>query len=124
MIFSNRLKGLALTLLLAVVSLQLQAQDKMLTMEDAIINPALQPENLRQLSWVAGSDNFTYVKDNNLLRGAAKSTKHATIVTLDKLNSALQAAGSKEIKSFPAVQWKDANTMVLNLQGKIFNYDL
>ncbi|MEJ8758297.1 S9 family peptidase [Pontibacter sp. H259] len=124
MIFSNRLKGLAFTFLLAASSLQAQAQGKMLTMEDAIINPALQPENLRQLSWVTGSDDFTYVKENALVRGNAKSTKHATILTVDKLSAAIQAAGGKEVKSFPAVQWKDANTLVLNLQGKIFNYDL
>jgi len=124
MILYNRFKGLAFALLLAVVSLQLQAQDKMLTMEDAIINPALQPENLRQLNWVAGSDDFTFVKDNALVRGNAKSTKHTTILTVDKLSAALQAAGGKEVKSFPAVQWNDANTLVLNLQGKIFNYNL
>ncbi|MBB6612148.1 S9 family peptidase [Pontibacter sp. Tf4] len=124
MIFSNRLKGLAFTMLLAVATLQAQAQDKMLTMEDAIINPALQPENLRQLNWVAGSDDFTFVKDNALVRGNAKSTKHNTILTVDKLSAAIQAAGGKEVKSFPAVQWKDANTLVLNLQGKIFNYNL
>jgi dipeptidyl-peptidase 4 len=124
MIFSNRLKGLAFTFLLAVAALQLQAQDKMLTMEDAIINPALQPENLRQLNWVAGSDDFTYVKDNALVRGSAKSTKHKTILAVDKLSAALQAAGAKEVKSFPAVLWQDAHTMVLNLQGKIFNYNL
>ncbi|WP_255481254.1 S9 family peptidase [Pontibacter sp. Tf4] len=111
-------------MLLAVATLQAQAQDKMLTMEDAIINPALQPENLRQLNWVAGSDDFTFVKDNALVRGNAKSTKHNTILTVDKLSAAIQAAGGKEVKSFPAVQWKDANTLVLNLQGKIFNYNL
>ncbi|WP_202923336.1 S9 family peptidase [Pontibacter pudoricolor] len=124
MIFSNRLKGLAFTFLLAVAALQLQAQDKMLTMEDAIINPALQPENLRQLNWVAGSDDFTYVKDNALIRGNAKSTKRNTILTVDKLSTAIQAAGGKEVKSFPAVQWQDANTMVLNLQGRIYTYNL
>ncbi|MER2995922.1 S9 family peptidase [Pontibacter populi] len=124
MIFSNRLKGLAFTFLLAAASLQVQAQDKMLTMEDAIINPALQPENLRQLSWVAGSDDFTYVKDNALVRGNAKSSKRTTILTVDKLSAAIQGAGGKEVKSFPAVQWKDANTLVLNMQGKVYNYNL
>ncbi len=124
MIFSNRLKGLAFTFLMAAASLQVQAQDKMLTMEDAIINPALQPENLRQLSWVAGTDDFTYVKDNTLIRGSAKSTKHKTILTVDKLSVALQAAGGKEVKNFPGVQWKDANTFIVDAQGKIFNYNL
>ncbi|MBC5773742.1 S9 family peptidase [Pontibacter sp. KCTC 32443] len=124
MIFLNRIKGLALTLVLAATTLQLQAQEKMLTMEDAVINPALQPENLRQLTWVEGTDDFTYVKDNSLLRGKATSTKHTPILTLVNLNTALQAAGAKEVKNFPMVQWKDANTLVLDVQGKIFNYNL
>lgn len=36
------------------------AQQKMLTMEDALINPKLTPQNLRILQWVEGTSDYTY----------------------------------------------------------------
>ncbi len=128
MTLSNHLKGLAFVFALVVASLQLQAQDKMLTMEDAIINPALQPENLRQLSWITGTNDFSYIKQNNgesvLKRGTASSSKQEEALKLSKLSSALEAAGAQKLKSFPALQWADATTLVLNTQNTIYRYNL
>ena len=112
----------------AAATLQLQAQDKMLTMEDAIINPALQPENLRQLTWIAGTNDYTYVKQNNgeqaLMRGNAAAGKEGQLLSINTLSTALEAAGAKKLTNFPAVQWADANTMVLNTQNTVYHYNL
>ncbi|MBC5993438.1 S9 family peptidase [Pontibacter cellulosilyticus] len=128
MIISNQLKRFAFLFVLVAASLQAQAQDKMLTMEDAIINPALQPENLRQLTWMVGSDDYTYIKQNNgeqvLMRGNAAGGKESELLALSKLSSALEGAGAKKLNSFPQVQWADANTMVLNTQYTVYHYNL
>ncbi|MFD2245807.1 S9 family peptidase [Pontibacter ruber] len=117
-------RRLTLFALLVLASLQLQAQGKLLSMEDAVINPALQPENLRQLTWVAGTDEYTFVKDNDLVRGKATSSKQTTLLTLDKLSSALEAAGAQPVKSFPVIEWVSGNIFVVNLQNNVYRYDL
>ena len=53
-------RKLTFLIVLLATSLEAQAQGKLLTMEDAILNTSLQPENLKQLSWVAGTDDFVY----------------------------------------------------------------
>ncbi|WP_242927488.1 S9 family peptidase [Pontibacter vulgaris] len=126
--FQNHFKRFALFALLLTAALQLQAQDKMLTMEDAIINPALNPENLRQLNWIKGTDDFSYLKQNGkeaiLMRGNAKASKQQEILTLTKLNTALQAAGAEVLKGFPQVQWVDGSTFIFTAQNKVYKYDL
>ncbi|ARS34148.1 S9 family peptidase [Pontibacter actiniarum] len=121
-------KRLALLLLLVAATLQLQAQDKQLTMEDAIINPTLLPENMQQLRWVAGTDDFTYIRENNgtkaLVRGSATSKNQRDILTLQQLSAAVEAVGADKLNSFPVLHWRDANTFVINAQNSIFQYDL
>lgn len=116
-------KRIALLFVLLAAALQLQAQDKMLTMQDAISNPALQPENLRQLTWVTGTDAYTYLKgqgnDQVLMRGNA--TSQATeLITLSQLSAALEVAGGKAISSFPALYWVNADAFVTITQHKVF----
>ncbi|WP_299759969.1 S9 family peptidase [uncultured Pontibacter sp.] len=121
-------KRLALLLLLAVATLPLHAQNKALTMEDAILNTALQPQNLRQLGWVAGTNDFTYISQNNgdqqLVRGSATSSKKRSILALQKLSAAVEAAGAEKLSSFPALYWRDGSNFVMQVQNKIVAYDL
>lgn len=128
MIISHHYRRLTLFFVLMAATLQLQAQNKMLTMEDAITNPALLPENLRQLTWVAGTDDFSYVKQTNgeqvLMRGSAKSPRQTELLPLSKLSSALEAAGAEKLNSYPILHWADGNSFVINTQNKIYRYDL
>ncbi|RAU82354.1 S9 family peptidase [Pontibacter arcticus] len=121
-------KRLAFLFILLATTLQAQSQGKMLTMEDAVINPALQPENLRQLSWIPGTDDFVYLKQSNgeqvLVRGKATSTKQENLLALTKLSSALEANGATKLKSFPQMSWADANTMVFVAENKVYHYNL
>lgn len=122
------MKRLAFLALFLVMTLPVQAQQKMLTMEDAVINPALQPENLRQLSWIAGTSDYTYLQPNGnetvLMRGSAASSKQQQILTLGQLSKALEAAGTQPLNSFPQLQWKSGNNLILNTQNKVYSYDL
>lgn len=128
MLISYLQKRLCLLLLLVVATVPLQAQDKVLTMEDAVINPALQPQNLRQLVWVAGTSDFTYIKADNgnqaLVRGNATSSKQQDILTLEQLNAAITATGAEKLSSFPALSWRDGSNFLMDVQNRIIGYDL
>ncbi|MCB2408278.1 S9 family peptidase [Hymenobacter lucidus] len=118
------LVGLAL-----VLQLPAQAQQKQLTMEDAFLNRALQPQNLRQLTWLPGSnDEFAYVRATNgqdeLVRGTAGTDKLTPAVPLTQLSTALKAAGADEAKSFPAVQWLNATTLLVTSKNQVYRYDV
>ncbi|WP_439879992.1 S9 family peptidase [Pontibacter sp. MBLB2868] len=128
MTFANHFRRVTLLFVLLAATLHLQAQDKLLTMEDAITNSALQPENLRQLTWIAGTDDYSFIKQNNgeqvLMRGSAKSARPTEILNLNTLNSSLTATGAEKLKSFPEITWADGNSFVINAQNKIYRYNL
>ncbi|WP_161888763.1 S9 family peptidase [Pontibacter russatus] len=121
-------RKLAFLIVLLAASLQAQAQGKLLTMQDAILNSNLQPENLKQLSWVAGTDDFVYIDQQDsaavLMRGSATSTKRIQALTLGKLSKALEAAGAQQLSSFPALHWADGNTLAMEVQHKLYKYNL
>ncbi|MCB2377751.1 S9 family peptidase [Hymenobacter sp. BT635] len=119
---------LALLLGLALVlQLPARAQQKLLTMEDAFLNRSLQPQNLRQLTWIPGSnDEYSYVRttggQDELVRGAATTDKLTTAVPVAQLSAALKAAGADEAKAFPAVQWLNAGTLLVTSKGQVYGY--
>ncbi|AKD03527.1 S9 family peptidase [Pontibacter korlensis] len=121
-------KRLALLLLLLTATLQLQAQKKELTMEDAILNPALQPQNLRQLDWIANSNDYAYIRQSNgeatLVHGSATSSKQRDIMTLQQLSAAVEATGAEKLSSFPALHWRDGGSFVIDVQNRIMEYEL
>ncbi|TGE29611.1 S9 family peptidase [Hymenobacter metallicola] len=120
-----------LTLLLGLallLQLPARAQQQRLTMEDAFLNRSLQPQNLRQLTWIPGSDDeFSYVRttsgQDELVRGAASTGQATTGVALPQLNAALQTAGAEEFKAFPTVQWLAAGTLLVTQKNQVFRYD-
>ncbi|TGE25418.1 S9 family peptidase [Hymenobacter aquaticus] len=121
---------LALLFVLALVGqLPARAQQKLLTMEDAFLNRSLQPQNLRQLTWIPGSnDEYSYVRatggQDELVRGAATTSQPTAVVPLTRLSAALQAAGGAEVKAFPAVQWLNGAAFVLTSNGQVYRYDV
>ncbi|RYU82129.1 S9 family peptidase [Hymenobacter persicinus] len=105
-----------------------QAQQQRLTMEDAFLNRSLQPQNLRQLTWIPGSnDEFSFVRTtggvDELVRGTAAGAPPVA-VPLPKFSSALQGVGAEESKTFPTVQWQDQGVLVATQKNKIYRYDL
>jgi len=123
------LAGLALLLWLPLAPAL--SQSKQLTVEEAFLNRDLQPQNLRQLSWIPGSkDEVAYLRPaqkgqpDELLRGSATGKDLTPIVTQATLAAALKAAGATEPKAFPGVQWRDANTMLITSKNQVYSYDL
>ncbi|TGD82761.1 S9 family peptidase [Hymenobacter wooponensis] len=119
-----------LFLLLAVMAyLPVLAQQKRFTMEDAFLNRQLQPENLRQLTWIPGSsDEYSYLRTTNgqdeIVRGSASGQVRA-VLSLGELGQSLQAAGAPAVKAsaFPAVTWVNPQSFLVTRIGKVYRVD-
>ena len=106
----------------------LVAQDKILTMQDAILGSKtkLKIENISGLKWLPKSDTFCYVDSLNesfgLISAHAENTNHEMLLTLDSLNSILKTSGFKTVKRFPAIKWIDEQRFRFKNDHKIFEY--
>jgi dipeptidyl-peptidase-4 len=112
--------------------LSCKAQTKMLTMEDAIIRQktSLAPAKLRQLMWVKGTADFSYVDTLNsadalMLRNAESSKQQAkAIALLSEINNQLGQIHINSLKQFPVTQWKNSNQFTFETDKKLLAYDL
>ncbi|KAA9326065.1 S9 family peptidase [Adhaeribacter soli] len=124
----RRLTALLLLLSAWLYVQPLAAQNKMLTMEDAHLNRALVPANLKQLGWIPNSDDYAYLKADDkkdkLVRGTAGKKKEDDILKLDDFSDALQKAGAEKQNGFPLIQWRDKNNFVVTVKGKLYNFDV
>ena len=96
------------------------AQDKVLTMEEAVLGYNLYPKNL-YLQWQGGQNVLTSLEDGVKLVGetAGKGEKKV-IMTVEELNRILGA----ELKGWPQYSWKDGKTLVIMRQGKMSEIDV
>ena len=107
-------------LLLANIAI---AQQKMLTMEDAMLNArtTLAPENLKQLQFIKGTGDYVYLKKINgteaWVKGNFKSKDETVFVTLQQFNEKLRAASLDTVKALTAVQF-NADSWIINLKGQ------
>lgn len=123
-------KIIFLFLVLAPFSQPILAQEKLLTMEEAVVKQrgALAPPRLKQLMWVKGTNNYSFVDNNGtediLMNGSAENTSLNDLVSLHQLNTALAVAGQNAVKSFPAIQWKNVKQFTFELDKKLLNYNI
>ncbi len=92
------------------------AQQQPLTLEDCFLNPALQPQSLRQLQWIPETDKFTWVETVNktelLLAGNARTNQVDTLLKPVQLQD--------KLTRFPAITWKSKNSFYYQFQNKLF----
>ena len=107
-------------LLLANIAI---AQQKMLTMEDAMLNArtTLAPENLKQLQFIKGTSDYVYLKKTDgtesWVKGNFKSASETIFLTLQQFNEKLRAASLDTVKALTAVQF-NADSWIVNLKGQ------
>lgn len=82
----------------------IQAQDKLLTIEDATSrNPKLFPSSLSQWQWFGTNNRYVYVAANALVAGNPTSTVKDTLVRLTQINEKLAASKGESLKRFPSI---------------------
>jgi dipeptidyl-peptidase-4 len=103
------------------------SQNKMLTMQDAVVNQYynLGPERLQQLQWI-NADTYTYIKDNKVLTGIASHGKKQPkeILSLDDLNKSFSALNGKKLKRFPSLQWQNTEVFKFEYNQNLYTYNL
>ncbi|SDL13406.1 dipeptidyl-peptidase-4 [Pedobacter sp. ok626] len=99
------------------------AQNKQLTMQDAMSNArtVLAPENLSQIQFIYGTEDYVYAKRvGNVpvwLSGNAKTKEDQAFLTLSLLNQKLRAAQQDTLKMLPIIQFNQGANWILNLNG-------
>ncbi len=123
-------KIIFLFLVFAVFSQTIIAQEKLLTMEEAVVKQrtTLAPSRFKQLMWVKGSNtDYSYIATTEtqeaLVTMKPDNLDPTTFLGLSKLNEALAIAGQSTVKSFPMIQWKNSKEFTFELDKKLLNYN-
>jgi dipeptidyl-peptidase-4 len=107
------------TLFISTISI---AQNKLLTMEDAMVKnrTMLAAENLKQLQFVYGTNDYVFLKkiegNDVWVKGNSKTTE-VPFLTLAQLNEKLKTAPYGELKNMPAIQFNIAAEWIFNVNG-------
>jgi len=103
-----------------------RAQNNLLTIEDALVKnrTTLAPENLRQLQFVYGTEDYVYLKrlENKdvWMKGNLKSAAEQIFLSLDDLNQKLKAAGSDGLTAMPMIQFNKSPEWIFSVNGSKF----
>ena len=109
------MKYLLLTFIGVAIMFSSKAQNKVLTMEEAVLGYQLYPKN-RYVQWQGDRNVLTYVEDKNLVGESAGKGEKRVLLTVGELNRILNA----DLKGWPQFAWKDGNTLVVMRQGKMY----
>lgn len=120
--FAIPLKRSTFLLLALVLNASLAAQ-QLLTLSDAILkaNTELAPQRLKGLQWIKDSERYSYVKGEDLMRGAATDPTAEKILSLTELNTSLP--DSLKLRGIPNVEWISANTFRFLHKGSMYSYN-
>jgi dipeptidyl-peptidase-4 len=113
----------ALLLLFLFPATFLKAQEKMLTIEDAILkaNNTLAPENLQNLQW-RGPSTYTFTKDNALMQGDVGKKGYKKLLTLKEYNHILAGNKLDTAKSLANPQWLKNEDGLITQGNNLFLY--
>ena len=105
-----------------LISLTALAQKKLLTLEDAMVKnrTTLAVENLKQLQFLYGTNDFVHLKKiegkDVWVKGNSKSPE-LPFLTLDQLNEKLKMAGYAALNAMPSIQFNVASDWILKADG-------
>lgn len=106
------------TFIFATVMLGATAQNKVLTMEEAIVGYHLSPENC-YLQWQGDRNVLTVAEGTDLMGEDAASGERKVVMTIAELNGLL----GTQLKGWPQYTWKDGRTLQIMRQGKLYEID-
>jgi dipeptidyl-peptidase 4 len=100
------------------------SQNKLLTIEDALVNnrTSLAVKNLDQLQFVYGTNDYIYLdKSNNTplwKRGNMTSNSEYTFLTLSQLNTQLSSLSLDTFTAMPRISFNKSADWILTVHGK------
>ena len=87
------------------------AQNKLLTIQEAVSKgrTTLAPKRLQGISFITGTDKFSYIDNNMLKIGDNVSGKTMDAASLKDLNINLKSSQKDTMAAIATVTWKNAN---------------
>ena len=113
------MKKTLLTIIGLSMMFGLNAQEKVLTMEEAVVGYHLYPR-AKYIQWQGDKNQFTYLDREGLTGESADKGEKTVLLTVPELNKIIGA----DLKGFPNFSWLDGNTLVIARQGKIYHIDV
>ena len=104
------------------------AQQKMLSMEDAMLNArtTLAPETLKQLQFIKGTNDYVYLKKtsgtDSWVKGNFKSNEESVYLTLAQFNQRLRTATIDTVAAMPAIQFS-SDKWITTLKGQKYAFN-
>ncbi|WP_316793908.1 S9 family peptidase [Pedobacter frigoris] len=117
------MKRLILLVQLVALAFLGNAQNKQLTMQDAMLNArtTLAPENLSQIQFIYGTENYVYAKRVNgspvWMSGNFKDKEEKNFLSLTQLNQKLKSAQLDTLKAMPMIQFNQQSEWIVYLNG-------
>jgi dipeptidyl-peptidase-4 len=110
------------------ISIAVFAQNKMLSMEDAMLKArtTLAPENLKQLQFVYSTGDYVYLKkiaDKEVWVKGNATAAETVFLTLDQLNEKLKPSGFGDLKAMPAIQFNKNYSWIFTVKGSKLSLD-
>ena len=112
---------------LSLLFMGANAQDKNITMEDAIINRwrGLAPETLIGMQWRGDLHEFTYTsKDYSKIINVNTRGKEKTLLSLKSFNKALLDANIPSVRYIYGYKWISKNVFRITLKDKVIEFDV
>ncbi len=111
---------IAALMLLFVVSGFSQKRD--LNIDDPYKNPAVYPQRLNQLQWVADANFYSYIENNALVKFDLKG-KADTVLKLETVQKDFASHNLKSPKRFPQFEWNTTTSLRYVSNDSLFGYD-
>lgn len=119
-------KILFILLLIAFGIQSTPAQQKKLTIRDAVIGQyqGLYPDYIKYLRWRGNTDKFTFIEDDVLKQSGTDSKDKKEILSYETLNTELKDNGLNEISNFPGYTWINENLIRFEIQNHLLVYNM
>jgi dipeptidyl-peptidase 4 len=103
----------SLIIALTLSALTLNAQNKLLTIQDAVLKgrSSLAPKRLQNISFVKGSNQFYYVDGTVLKTGDNSNGKTSDVLALSSINLALKTNQLDTLSGFPMLSFSNPQTI-------------
>lgn len=111
-----------------ILFLSASAQQKMLTMQDAMVNyrSTLAPQNLKGLQFISGTNDYAYITKVNgadtWVTGNFSTDKITPLVTLREINQILARSTYDTFKTLPPLTF-DKENWILSMKGGKYQYN-
>ncbi|NNF02109.1 MAG: S9 family peptidase, partial [Bacteroidia bacterium] len=102
------------------------SQNKLFTMEDAVVGANLRPNGITHVSWIGETNKVAYVlsngDDEDLYVVDATTANKTVVLKLSAMNKVLKDQGLDELGRFPSMEWINSGEFEFTSKRKILRY--